>query len=136
MFSLTVMPRFGDIDGLGHMNNTVPSVWFEMARTPILKIFDPELSLDKAKFPLIAAHLDFDFIDQIYLRSEVTVKTWISKIGNKSFTVHHEGWQEGRLCVKGNAIIAYYDFIEEKSKPIPDDMRKLLEEHFIAEESD
>jgi len=133
MFSITVTPRFGDIDGLGHVNNTVPSVWFETGRTPLLKMFDPELSLDKTKFPLIIAHLDFDFVNQIFLRSDVTIKTWISRIGTKSFTVYHEAWQEERLCVKGNAVIAYFNFITEKTMPIPDDKRKLLEEHFIQE---
>jgi acyl-CoA thioester hydrolase len=135
MFSMNVTPRFGDIDGLGHVNNTVPSVWFEMGRTPILKMFDPELTLDKNIFPLIIAHLDFDFLNQIFLRSDVTIKTWISRIGTKSFTVHHEAWQEERLCVKGDAVIAYFNFITEKTMPIPGDMRKLLEEHFIAEQS-
>jgi acyl-CoA thioester hydrolase len=135
MFCINVTPRFGDIDGLGHINNTVPSVWFEMGRTPVLRMFDPELSLDKSVFPLIVAHIDFDFLSQLYLRSEVTIKTWISRIGNKSFTVHHEAWQEERLCVKGDAVIAYYNFIEEKTTPIPDDKRKLLEEHFIPCES-
>jgi len=99
-------------------------------------MFDPELTLDKSKFPLIIAHLDFDFVNQIFLRSDVTIKTWISRIGTKSFTVHHEAWQEGRLCVKGDAVIAYFNFITEKTMPIPDDMRKLLEEHFIAEQGE
>jgi acyl-CoA thioester hydrolase len=136
MFSMNVTPRFGDIDGLGHVNNTVPSVWFEMGRTPILKMFDPELTLDKNIFPLIIAHLDFDFLNQIFFFFFVTIKTWISRIGTKSFTVHHEAWQEERLCVKGDAVIAYFNFITEKTMPIPDDMRKLLEEHFIAEQSE
>jgi acyl-CoA thioester hydrolase len=133
MFSITVTPRFGDVDGLGHINNTVPSFWFETGRTPFLRIFDPELSLDKSIFPLIVAHTDYDFTGQMYMRYDVEIKTWISRIGTKSFTVHQEAWQEGRLCVKGNAVIVHYDFKNEKTTPIPDDKRKLLEEHFIPE---
>jgi len=133
MFSIKVQPRFGDLDALGHVNNNVPGTWFETGRTSLIKIFDPDLTVDKKNFPLIIAHLDYDFVGQLYLKHEVEIKTWISKIGTKSFTVSHEAWQEGRLCVKGTAVIVHYDFNTEKTTPIPDDKRKILEEHLILE---
>jgi len=133
VFTITVQPRFGDLDALGHINNTVPSFWFETGRTQVLKIFDPELTVNKKNFPLIMAHIDFDFIDQLYLKYEVEIRTWISRIGTKSFTVTHEAWQEGRLCVKGNAVIVHYDFNTEQTTPIPDDKKRFLMEHFIGD---
>ncbi|MCL2210717.1 MAG: acyl-CoA thioesterase [Treponema sp.] len=132
MFITKIHPRFGDIDGLGHVNNTVPSIWFEMGRTEVLRMFDPDLTLDKNVFPLIMAHIDFDFVAQMYFKGEVEIKTWISKIGNKSFTISHEAWQDGRLCVKGTAVIVYFDFVKQETTPIPDDKRKMLEEHLIT----
>jgi acyl-CoA thioester hydrolase len=134
MYSIIVNPRFGDIDCLGHVNNTVPANWFEQARTPAMKIFDPELTLSKKTFPLILAHTDYDFTGQIYIKHEVEIKTWITRIGTKSFTVYHEAWQQGRLCVKGNAVIVHYDFNTEKSTPIPEDKKKLLAEHLFPEQ--
>ena len=131
MFCLTVNPRFGDIDALGHVNNTVPSCWFENARMPLIRIFDPELTLSRSNFPLILAHTDYDFTGQIYISHEVEIKTWISRIGVKSFTVYHEAFQQGRLCVKGSAVIVYYDFIAEKSVPIPEDKKEILSGHLI-----
>jgi len=133
MFTITVQPRFGDLDALGHVNNTVPSFWFETGRTKILQIFDPELKVDRTSFPLIMAHIDFDFIDQLFLRSEVEIRTWVSKIGTKSFTIHHEAWQENRLCVKGNAVIVHFDFNTQQTTPIPEEKRKFLTEHLIEE---
>jgi len=76
--------------------------------------------------------LDFDFIDQLFLKDEVEIKTWISKIGTKSFTISHEAWQQGRLCVTGTAVIVHFDFNTQKTTPIPDDKRKILEEHLIV----
>jgi acyl-CoA thioester hydrolase len=133
MYTITVSPRFGDIDFLGHVNNSVPSFWFELARTPILKLFDPELTVNKKSFPLIVAHTEYDFLSQMFLKYEVEIRTWISRIGSKSFTIRHEAWQRGKLCVKGNTVIVHYDFNIEKSTPIPDDKKKLLEKNFIAE---
>jgi len=129
MFTTTVTPRFGDMDALGHINNTVPAVWFELARNPLLKIFAPTLELKRETFPLIMAHTDYDFTGQLYFMYEVEIKTWITHIGTKSFTAYHEAWQEGRLCVKGNAVMVHYDFNTEKSTPIPEDKKALLAEH-------
>jgi acyl-CoA thioester hydrolase len=131
MFTTKVTPRFGDMDFFGHVNNTVPVIWFELARNPLLKMFDPQMRLSRETFPLIMAHTEFDFVDQIYFQYEVEIQTWISRIGSKSFTMYHEAWQEGRLCVKGSAVIVYYDYKTETSAPIPDDKKKLLEEHLL-----
>ena len=131
MFTTTVTPRFGDMDVLGHINNTVPVVWFELARNPLIKIFDPSLELKRETFSLIMAHSDYDYVDQLYYRYDVEIKTWITRIGTKSFTASHEAWQQGRLCVKGSAVMVHYDFNLEKSTPIPEDKKTLLAQHLL-----
>jgi acyl-CoA thioester hydrolase len=132
MYSIKVNPRFGDMDILGHVNNIVPCIWFELARNPLIKIFDPDLKLTKAAFPLIMAHTEYDYTGQIFFQYEVEIKTWISKIGTKSFTLYQEAWQQGVLCVKGKSVIVHYDFNTEKTTPIPEDKRKLLSEHLLT----
>jgi len=129
MFITIITPRFGDIDALGHVNNMVPSGWFELARNNIIRIFNPAMEIKREAFPLILAHSDYDFMGQLYFNHDVEVRTWITKIGTKSFTVYHEAWQQDRLCVKGNAVVVHYDFSAESSVPIPEDKRQLLAEH-------
>jgi acyl-CoA thioester hydrolase len=131
MFSITITPRFGDADGLRHINNVVLASWFETGRNAIFRIFNPDMDLDPAAWDLIMAHSDYDFVDQLFLYPEVEIRTFIEKIGTKSFTIYHEAWQEGRLCVKGRVVIVHYDFAAGKSTPIPEDKRKLLEKHLL-----
>jgi acyl-CoA thioester hydrolase len=119
------------MDALGHINNTVPVVWFELARNPLIEIFDPSLALKRETFPLIMAHSDYDYVGQLYYRYDVEIRTWITRIGTKSFTAYHEAWQHGRIGVKGSAVLVHYDFNAEASTPIPEDKKKLLAEHFI-----
>ena len=119
------------MDVLGHINNTVPVVWFELARNPLIKMFDPELELKRETFSLIIAHSDYDYVDQLCYRYVVEIKTWITRIGNKSFTVYHEAWQQGKLCVKGSAVLVHYDFNIEKSTPIPEDKKAMLAPHLL-----
>ena len=52
MFKIMVTPRFGDIDGLKHVNNTVLAVWFEKGRNPIFRMFTPDLDLSYEKWKL------------------------------------------------------------------------------------
>jgi acyl-CoA thioester hydrolase len=129
MFTTTVTPRFGDIDRLGHINNVVLAGWFELARNPLFKIFNPDIDLIHETLPLIMAHSEYDFIDQIFFQYPVEIRTCIGRIGNKSFTVCHEAWQEGRLCTKGKAVVVHFDFLKNESSPLPEDKKKLLAEH-------
>ena len=131
MFTTKIQPRFGDIDVLGHINNTVLSYWFETARNPFYKIFIPDLFIVKETFPLILAHTDYDFVNEILFKYDVEIRTWVSRIGTKSFTVYQEAWQEGRRCVKGNSVIVHYDFNKKQSTPLPEDKKRLLEEHLL-----
>jgi acyl-CoA thioester hydrolase len=89
------------------------------------------MELKRETFPLIMAHTDYDYLSQLYFQYEVEIKTWITRIGTKSFTAHHEAWQKGRLCVKGNAVMVYYDFNTDSSTNIPEDKKKLLAEHLL-----
>jgi acyl-CoA thioester hydrolase len=126
---MKVTPRFGDIDGLGHINNVVLAGWFELARNPLFRIFEPDLNLSHETWPLIMAHTDYDFVDQLFFQYDVELRTRIERIGTKSFTVYHEAWQEGRLCAKGTAVVVHFDFLKNESTPIPEEKKKLLAEH-------
>jgi acyl-CoA thioester hydrolase len=132
MFTTTIQPRFGDTDCLGHINNTALALWFEQARTPFFRIFSPDLRISLDTWPLIMAHTDYDFIAEMNL-GEVEIRTTVSRIGVKSFTARHEAWQQGRLCVKGHAVIVCFDFKTRASVPIPEEIKKFLTEHFAEE---
>jgi acyl-CoA thioester hydrolase len=132
MFITTVSPRFGDVDVLGHINNTVIAVWFEQARNPLFRMFSPNLDISHETWPLIMAHTDFDFVGELFFRADVEIRTVVSHIGTKSFTLYHEAWQEGRLCAKGSAVVVYYNFMTKETLPIPSDKRTQLEAHLTA----
>jgi acyl-CoA thioester hydrolase len=129
MFKMTIVPRFGDADALGHINNTASALWFETARRPFFEMFCPDLTFSIETFPFILAHSDYDFVGELFFRHEVEIRTWVARIGTKSFTIRHEAWQEGRLGITGNAVIACYDFVKKRTFPVPDDKRKLLMAH-------
>jgi len=133
MFITTVTPRFGDADGLRHINNIAISEWFEEARNPVFRFFTPDLNLSYEKWRLILARTEFDYVGEMYYGEDVEVRTFVVRIGNSSFTIGHEAWQKGSLRAKGQAVTVHYDFLNKRSVPIPDDIRKKLQEHLITE---
>lgn len=136
MLNIVVTPRFGDTDGLRHINNITLAEWFELARNPLYRFFTPDLDLSYEKWKLIMVRTEFDFLGQMYYGSEVHIKTYISKIGNTSFVTAHEAWQNGHLRAQGKAVLVHFDFMEQKSKFIPDSIRKMLMEHLVDEEKE
>jgi acyl-CoA thioester hydrolase len=131
MFITTVSPRFGDVDGLGHINNTVLAAWFELARNPLFRIFNPSMDISFPHWPLIMAHTEYDFVGELFLPYEVEIRTFINHIGTSSFTLYHEAWQQARLCVTGKAVLVHYDFIKKQSIPLSEDKKLLLAEHSL-----
>lgn len=127
MFTKTITPRFGDADGLRHINNTRLPIWFELGRDPFFRFFNLEMLFEK--WNLIMAHIDVDFVAPLLLGAEIEIRTYVAKVGNTSFTSYQEAWQNGQLCAKGNAVVVHYDFKNRKPLPIPDDIRARLLEH-------
>ncbi|MGO9387541.1 MAG: acyl-CoA thioesterase [Methanobacterium sp.] len=134
MFTTKVTPRFGDADGLRHINNIALVEWFEVGRNPIFRIFTPDLDLSYDKWKLILVRTEFDYIGEMYYGKDVEIKSYILKIGNTSFIIGHEAWQDNELKARGKAVLVHYDFEIGKSKPIPEYIRKTLEKHQIIEE--
>ncbi len=130
MFSSMVKPGFSDSDALGHINNTKLPVWFENARDPIFRIFTSDLNLKD--WPLILAKMSVDFHEQLFLDSEVEIKTYIKKIGNASFIVTQQAWQNGTCAATGEATMVHYHYQSNKSVVIPDNIRKILQQHMLA----
>ena len=129
MLSMIITPKFGDVDGLRHINNNVLPQWFELARNPIYRIFNPDYKFET--WNLILAHIDFDFVEQMHFDQDVEIRSWVAKVGNSSFVVYQEAWQGGRLCVKGKTVVVDFDFANKKSVRIPDAERARLMEHYI-----
>src|SRR5690554_3847102 len=99
MYVEEIKVRFYETDALGHVNNTVIPAWFETGRIPVFDLFAEQG--DPYEISLIVANLNVDFVRSIYFGHPVTLKTFIARIGNSSFTIGSEVWQHDKLCAKG-----------------------------------
>lgn len=132
-FTMDVQMRFRDIDGMGHVNNSVYLSYLELTRTQFYMKFAGKRTLDEIDF--ILAHVDIDFESQAAWGDQIQVSVWPSKIGTSSFTLSYEITEKrsGRVLARARSVLVSYDYEKKKSKPIPTDFRALLEKSLEAE---
>lgn len=126
-FTLELMPKFNETDALGHINNTVLPVWFEAAREPIFKIFNPAMDLNN--WNLILAGFNIAYKAQTYFGKPVKIITQIIEIGNASFKVKHQCYQHDVLTAEALVSMVHFNYQASKSAPIPKNIRQLLTSH-------
>lgn len=124
MYSQQLDPRFTDTDALGHINNTVLAVWFEGCRDPLFRLFTPDLN--PAAWRLILAKFSVEFHAELFYGQPVEIRTWVSRVGNSSFDVSQQAWQQGKLCASGVAVMVHYDFAAKQSVPLSETLQHQL----------
>ncbi|NMM28474.1 MAG: acyl-CoA thioesterase [Glaciimonas sp.] len=119
--------RWGDMDAMGHVNNTVYFRYLEQARIEWLTAIgcapDPT-----AEGPVIVnAHCSFN--KQLKYPGEIEILTYVGPPGRSSF----ETIQEIRrvdsadiIYAHGGAKVVWVHFPSEKSTPLPERVRQLL----------
>jgi acyl-CoA thioester hydrolase len=78
--------RFKDIDRLGHVNNANHITYFELARVDYFNmLMGKGAKIDWDNESLILARMEMDYKQPILLDDKVSVYTWVSRLGSKSF---------------------------------------------------
>jgi acyl-CoA thioester hydrolase len=132
MLEEIITPGFYETDALGHINNTVVPMWFEKARTPLFKVFTPDL--DPNKWELILVKIEVEYVREIDYRTPVTIRTGIQDIGNSSFVIRQELFQDEELSARGQSTLVHYDYNQKKSQPLTTEARSELKKYFWAVE--
>lgn len=74
---------------------------------------------------LVSTHCDFK--NPLHYPGNALIKTRVAEVGNKSFKIeHHILDDQNKLCAVGKDVSVFYDFSENKTIPIPDDLRGIL----------
>jgi acyl-CoA thioester hydrolase len=133
IFKIQINVRFRDIDGMGHVNNAVFFTYFEEGR----KAFFQKNSTDSdlSVFPFILAHTGCDFINPIRLNTQLALKMWVKKIGNKSFELGYslvDFIDESITYAKGESVQVCFDYGENKSIAVPSELMQKLSEYMLC----
>jgi acyl-CoA thioester hydrolase len=123
-FALTISPRFYETDALGHINNASIAAWFEIVRMKFIDSLGGRESWQAAHW--ILASLQIDFVAETFFGTDVIARVTGAEVGNSSLKVLCEMHQEGKLTVKGRAVLVYLDLESKQPARVPDGLRRQL----------
>ncbi|KAF3998136.1 acyl-CoA thioesterase [Glaciimonas immobilis] len=118
--------RWGDMDALGHVNNTVYFRYMEQARVAWMESLNNPLG--GAQGPVLV-NAQCSFLRQLKYPGDVEVSCYMGVIGRSSFEMTYEIRRVDVpevIFAEGSAKLVWIDFKMEKSVPLPDHVRALL----------
>jgi len=127
VFELLLPIRWGDMDAMGHVNNTVYFRYMETTRIEWMRSVgcDPD---PRGQGPVIV-NAFCNFYKQLEYPGDVLVKMFVSDPGRTTF----ETWctleradQPGVVCAAGGATTIWVDMPQQKAVTLPDWMRALV----------
>lgn len=105
-FYVDIDVRFSETDLLGHLNNSVPFVYFEQARIDLMKhsaLMKNFLS-DQENISVVADQ-QCDYLGQIYFGETVRVYAKFAKVGSSSLDIHYMGKVNDDVRLTGRGAI-------------------------------
>ena len=126
-FEMIIPIRWGDMDAMGHVNNTIYFRFFETVRLAWLhKVCG---SLDVHGEGVLIANAFCNFIKQLEYPGDVVARHYVARPGRSSFDTFvtlERTDTPGVIHATGGATAVWVNFKEQKSRPMPDWLRELL----------
>lgn len=131
MISTKIQLRFADVDMGGHVHNAAYLHYFESARIQFfMSGLDPNWDWKKNGF--IVKKNTIEYHAPVYLTDQIRVEVNCTHIGDKSFTLSYDVFDQNNLKkTYGESIIVCLDYIQNKTISIPKEVKSILEQHFI-----
>jgi acyl-CoA thioester hydrolase len=126
-FEMVIPIRWGDMDAMGHVNNTVYFRYLETIRIEWFCSFGCQPDPTGTGPVIINAFCSF--IRQLEYPGDVLAKHYVGELGRSSFDTFvtlERTDQPGIVHATGGATIVWTDFRVQKSVPVPDDVRVLI----------
>jgi acyl-CoA thioester hydrolase len=125
----TILPiRWGDMDAMSHVNNTVYFRYMEQARIEWLESLGYATGLHVGEGPVIV-NASCTFLVPLSYPGSVEVRMFIGRPGRSSLPTHYELRRQGeeRLYAHGDAKMVWIDSASGRSIPLPEKMKRVAE---------
>ena len=124
---VTVPLRWGDMDAMGHINNTLYFRYMEIAR--MQWVFKVGASTDLSGEGPLIINAFCNFLRQLEFPGDVRVTLFVAEPGRSSFESYHTIERTdapGVVYAEGGARMVWTNFAAKKSAPMPDWFRAHL----------
>lgn len=116
--------RWGDMDALGHVNNTVYFRYMEQARVEWLERLGYAVSMEGAE-SVVIVNASCTFLLPLTYPGTLEVALYGGAPGRSSLPTYYEmrKVEDGLLYAEGAAKVVWLNTATGKSAPLPDDLR-------------
>jgi acyl-CoA thioester hydrolase len=125
--TMTIPIRWGDMDAMGHVNNTIYFRYMESARLQWMGEWGLPAN-PRGTGPVIA-NAFCNFLRQLEYPGEVVVRSFVGAVGQRSFDMYHEMSRADdvqTVYANGGATVVWVDFPAQRSVPLPETLRQRL----------
>ncbi|WP_335869142.1 acyl-CoA thioesterase [Bacillus sp. 2205SS5-2] len=129
-FSHPVKVRFSETDMFGHLNNTIPFIYFEEARIEYFKSlgFMQEWLKPSYEYIPVVADLQCDFLKQVFFSEDLNIYVKAFKIGTSSVDLHYMSVnRKNEVCFIGRGTIVQMSKKTGKGAPWTEGMREKMD---------
>lgn len=129
LHTATIPVRWGDMDALGHVNNTVYFRLMEQARIEWLEGLGIVLLAAGATESAVIVNASCTFLIPVTYPATLEVRLLAGRPGRSSIPTYYELRCQGdeRLVAEGAAKVIWVDPATGRSAPLPDHVRAVLE---------
>ena len=128
---MTFPIRWGDMDAMGHVNNTVYFRYMESARLDWMLGIGLQLGIAQAQ-GFVIANAFCSFLRQLEYPNDVLLKTYVSDPGRTTIeswaTMEYTKTEEaGVVRAAGGATLIWVEYAKQKAATLPDRLRALAQ---------
>ncbi len=119
--------RWGDMDAVGHLNNTYYFRYLEQVRIEWLQSLGYGIEPD-AIGPVLAS-TSCTFRKQLTYPATLDITIELEKLGRSSLKLRHQFYRQddpGTVYASAEVMLVWVDYKAEKSVPIPDPIREAI----------
>ena len=130
VYQIEIPIRWGDMDAMGHVNNTVYFRYMEQARISWMEA----LGWQGGGEGMLVVNAHCTFVRQLEYPGTVLVRHHVGKVGNSSFEMIDEIVRTDdpdTLYAYGGAKGVWCDYAAKKSRPLPETVRAAIQRPLV-----
>lgn len=124
--------RWADMDAFGHVNNVVYLRYLQEARVDMLFVHAPRHGAEQLAAGVVVARHEIGYRAPLHFRARpVRVETWVTRIGNSSFTLGYEVLDLDddvrTVYVVAETVLVPYDLKQSRPRRVAPEEKAVLE---------
>lgn len=127
--TLRIPVAWGDMDALGHVNNTIYLRWFESARIAWWEAIPTAGRLQAQGVGPILARTSIDYRRPVKYPDTIEITVTTLRVGGKSVTLGYRvasSAQNNAIVAEGETVLAMLNYLSNQTLQIDDELRTLM----------